>query len=157
MDPVVVPARVPLRVPVPDLVLAVAHDHAPVPGLEAKVAAAQDLVDVPRASLALPESLVPSPGLARAVTVRNRVISLTIVIAPSLATNRSNATDVTVVTGTRPNLVPAPSQWPSRITDPGLDPNLAASPGISPDRVHTPDPYLAAGVRVLQADLMKRM
>ena len=30
---------------------------------EAKAAAVQDLVDVPRASLALPENRVPSPGI----------------------------------------------------------------------------------------------
>jgi len=159
VDHAVAPVRALLRVPVPDLVRAVARDPVPAPDPEAKAAAVQDLVDVPRASLALPENRVPSPGRALGVTVTgpSHVTSLTIAIAPSRATSRLSAIEsATAATATHPSRVRAPSQWPSRITDPDHDPNLAASPGTSQDRVHTLDRFRAAGARVRRADRKRR-
>lgn len=64
---------------VPGLAPAAAHDPARAPDLEAKAVVAQDLVDVPRANLALQESRVPSLGRVPEVTVRSLVTSRMIV------------------------------------------------------------------------------
>jgi len=143
VDPAAVPALDPLRVPVPDLVPVVALVPAHAPDLEARAAAAQDLADVPRANLALLESLVPSPGRAPEVTALNPAISRT--TAPSLAINRSNAKEfVTAATETYLNHALDPSRPSSRSLAPEPDPNLAASPGTSLDPAHTRDRHRAA-------------
>lgn len=144
MDHVVAPVPGRLHVLVLDLAPAVVLVPAPVPELEAKAAAVPDLVVVPRASLVLPGSHVPSQGRAPETIARNHVTSRT--IARNLATSQPSAEYAgTVVIEMLRNLDHVPNPPLNRLIVPDPGPNPVASPGTSQDPVHTRDRSRVAG------------